>query len=293
MLNLHYDADIRTLSITTLTSLILYYNLYYTTDHYLLQIFITYLFSFFSATIVHNTIHHPIFHNKLLNNLYACKLSILYGHPITTLIPGHVLSHHQHTQLQRDIMRTTKMNYSWNLMNFIMFIPTIIVAINKHDYDYFKNKASQQIKNRLYREALFLFIFNCFIFYTNPFNAFFFIYIPQLFSKFSLISINLLQHDGCDPPSDNNKYNFARNFKGPILNYLTCNNGYHTIHHMYPSKHWSLYKEMHENIVSENIHPNLEWENILWYTFLTYIYPGKRLKYDGSDYYTVKGNCVD
>ncbi len=293
MLNLHYDADLRTLSITTLTSLLLFCNLYYISHYYFKQIFITYLFSFFSATIVHNTIHHPIFHNKILNNLYSCHLSILYGHPITTLIPGHVLSHHQHTQTNNDIMRTTKMNYSWNLMNFIMFIPTIITDINKHDLEYFRNKAPQQIKNRLYREAITLLSFYCFIFYTNPFNAFFFIYIPQLFSKFSLISINLLQHDGCDPPSDRNKYNFARNFKGPILNYLTCNNGYHTIHHMYPSKHWSLYKEMHENIVADNIHPNLEWNNILWYIFTTYIIPGKRLNYDRSDYYMIKDNYVD
>ena len=34
-------------------------------------------------------------------------------------------------------------------------------------------------------------------------------------------------------------WNNARNFIGPVINYLTFNNGYHTIHHMYPSMHWS------------------------------------------------------
>ena len=34
-------------------------------------------------------------------------------------------------------------------------------------------------------------------------------------------------------------YNGARNFVGPVINYLTFNNGYHTIHHMYPTMHWS------------------------------------------------------
>lgn len=34
-------------------------------------------------------------------------------------------------------------------------------------------------------------------------------------------------------------WNGARNFVGPVINYLTFNNGYHTIHHMYPTMHWS------------------------------------------------------
>jgi len=40
-------------------------------------------------------------------------------------------------------------------------------------------------------------------------------------------------------------YNGARNFVGPVVNFLTFNNGYHTIHHMHPTMHWSRLAGVH------------------------------------------------
>jgi len=57
----------------------------------------------------------------------------------------------------------------------------------------------------------------------------------------------MLQHDGCD---EGNNINSARNFTGSIINYLTFNNGYHTIHHMNPKLHWSKLPEMHNKMLN-------------------------------------------
>merc|ERR1740138_1013307 len=106
---------------------------------------------------------------------------------------------------------------------------------------------------------------------------------PQLFAKVGIISINLPQHDGCPTPEED-KYNFARNFTGPILNFFTCNNGYHTIHHWYPGLHWSMLKKEHERLIKPYMHPSLDQPDLLWYIFVTYVLPGGRVMYDGSPY---------
>merc|ERR1712008_269590 len=96
-------------------------------------------------------------------------------------------------------------------------------------------------------------------------------------------SINLPQHDGCPSPEED-RYNFARNFTGPILNFFTCNNGYHTIHHLFPGMHWSKLKQEHERIVKPRLHPPLDQPCLLKYIALTYVLPGGRVMHDGSPY---------
>ena len=59
--------------------------------------------------------------------------------------------------------------------------------------------------------------------------------VPTMIGKYLIVTLNMLQHKGCDPES---KYNHSRNFTGPILNFFCFNNGYHTQHHI--SLHWSL-----------------------------------------------------
>lgn len=70
-------------------------------------------FSFFSATIVHNCIHFAQFRNYHLNTLWNILLTHTYGHPVSTLIPGHNLSHHKYVQTPKDAFRTTRMRWRY------------------------------------------------------------------------------------------------------------------------------------------------------------------------------------
>jgi hypothetical protein len=90
------------------------------------------------------------------------------------------------------------------------------------------------------------------------------------------MTLNLLQHDGCD---GDDKYNFARNFTSPILNFFCYNNGYHGIHHVHPGLHWSELKHAHKAEVKPSLHPNLDQWSILGYMFTTFVYPGQRVDY--------------
>ena len=221
---LKYNEDFRPLSITiyTFVSLLFSINYCYNLNFFLNTIlfFNNILFTFFSATIIHNIIHHPLFQNTIIENIFSLFLSIIFGYPIITLVPGHNLSHHKYTELEQDYMRTTNMRYKNNLLNFILFVPSVIRRIGIQDYKYLQKNKNKFILFKLQVLSLILFYFWLFICYS--FNSILvFIIIPQLTCKFGLISINLLQHDGCYPRSNNNRYNIARNFTGIILNYFT------------------------------------------------------------------------
>jgi len=243
------------------------------------------LFAFFCATIVHNCVHVPLFKERWQNNTWQVVLSLSYGFPVSTLIPGHNLSHHKHTQGPKDVIRTTKMRWGYNLLNLLFFIPTVTPSIQKQDIAYMQKQREKRrpIYRQACREVLAVVLVNVSLLVWNWQMYVMFVFLPQAFAKVSIISINLPQHDGCPKPEED-KYNFARNFTGPILNYLTCNNGYHTIHHMYPGMHWSILKQEHDRQVLPHIHPSLDQPDLLWYLFVTYVLPGGRVMYDGSPY---------
>jgi len=243
------------------------------------------IWSWFCACIVHNCVHVAQFEETWQNQAWQLVLTLSYGFPVSTLVPGHNLSHHKHTQGPKDVIRTSQMQFGWNLLNLLLLIPTVSYAIQVQDAAYMKKQ--QEKKRPIFKQAcrevgvfatvqlaLLIWDWKSYLLYVAA---------PQAFAKVGIISMNLLQHDGCTSPEED-KYNMARNFSGQILNYFTCNNGYHTIHHMYPGMHWTEVIEAHERLVKPKMHPNLDQPNLLWYLFVTYVLPGGRKMYDGSPY---------
>ena len=76
-------------------------------------------------------------------------------------------------------------------------------------------------------------------------------------------------------------YNTSRNFTGVLVNFLKFNNGFHTIHHLYPTMHRSRLPHEHEKI-KHNIHPLLNQDSMPAYLYTTFVSPGTRLHYLGG-----------
>ena len=95
---------------------------------------------------------------------------------------------------------------------------------------------------------------------------------PRLFAQWAIVTMNLLQHDGCDDEAKKNM-NFARNFVSRRLNWLMFENGLHTIHHLMPNAHWSQLPELHRRIVVPYINPKLNEPSMLLYIWRTYVFP--------------------
>lgn len=242
---------------------------------------LTCFFSFFCAVATHNTIHSPVFEKRSHNRIFQTILTTTYGHPVSAFVPGHNLSHHKHTQTRRDVMRTSKTRFRWNLLNGLLFTLMVAPSIMKGESQYFA-----QMKERLptwfkqYRiEFWFLHGLYAVLLLLNWKCFLLFVFLPHKYAAWGIVTMNLLQHDGCDADS---KYNHSRNFVGPLVNWFTFNNGYHTIHHEHPGLHWSLTPAAHESEVHPHIHPALEQKSLIAYIFRTFLWPGKRTTYLGE-----------
>jgi fatty acid desaturase len=280
---LKYRADIRTLGFVTtyfgLTAL-----LWLSEPVWWLQvplIITTCFFAWFCAVITHNTIHCPIFHKRWANKAFQVVLTQCYGHPVSTFVAGHNLSHHKHTQQAKDVMRTTKMRFQWNALNGLLFFFWIAPGILRGERQFIKTMRTRKPRwfRQLIIEAFFLFGVMAVLAVIDWKKFLLYWYLPHFWAGWGIVTINLLQHDGCDADSE---YNHSRNFVGKFFGWWTFNNGFHGVHHMHPTLHWSLTRQAHNELFKPHIHPNLDEPSIFKYWWRAYVWPCKRLRYDGA-----------
>lgn len=242
---------------------------------------LTSFFSFFCAVATHNTVHCPVFKKRAANRVFQVALTLTYGHPVSAFVPGHNLSHHKHTQTPRDVMRTTKVRYRWNLLNVLFFLLHVAPAIMRGESRYF---AAMKVRapgwfRQLRIEQVVLYGLYAVLIYADWQKFLLYVFIPHKYAAWGIVTMNLLQHDGCDEKSE---WNHSRNFTGKLVNWFTFNNGFHTIHHMIPGLHWSLCPAEHMKQVHPHIHPALEQRSLIAYCFRAFIWPAKRMTYDGK-----------
>jgi fatty acid desaturase len=177
-------------------------------------------------------------------------------------------------------VRTTKVRYNWNLLNGLLFFWHVVLSGNTDDKLYFEAQArlNRSIVKQRRLEEVAVWSATAVLVLLDWRRWIWFALMPQFYAKYCILSLNFLQHDGCDMSS---KYNFARNFTGQTLNYLCFNNGYHTVHHLHPGLHWSTLPQKHQKLIAPHIAPSLEHSNILLYIWRSFIYPGLRLDYKG------------
>jgi fatty acid desaturase len=242
---------------------------------------VTAVASWICAIIAHNTVHTPVFKNRGLNKLFQVWVSLSYGFPVSEYVPGHNLSHHKFTQEPEDVMRTTKVNFRWNLLNFLFFFFAVGPAVTKGNYEY-KKVMKQKLpawNRQLFNEILLVWGVKIALTALDWRKAIAFVWVPHLFAVWGITTVNFLQHDGCDK---DHPVNHSRNFMGKTFNWFTLNNGFHGIHHETPGLHWSLTPQAHAEKYAPTIHAALEQPSLFGYMFAAYVYPGKRITYDGK-----------
>lgn len=238
------------------------------------------LFSFACAVITHNTIHCPVFWDRRLNKGFQLVLTLAYGHPVSAFVPGHNLSHHLHTQTRRDVMRTTKLRFRWNLLNQLLFLPVLASDITKADLAY--AKAMHAERPRWFRQWVTEWVVMIAVIggllLVDWQATILFVLIPHAFAAWGIVGINFVQHDGCDA---DHPYNHSRNLTGAPINWFLFNNGYHAMHHEKPGLHWSKLPEAHAREIAPHNHDALDQPSLLAYAWRAYVSPGIRVDYLG------------
>lgn len=242
---------------------------------------VTAISSWICAVIAHNTVHCPVFRPRWANKLFQIWVSLSYGFPISEYVPGHNLSHHKFMQLRQDVMRTSKVNFSWNLLNFLLFFFAVGPGVTVGNYRY-KKMMKERLpawNRQLLVEIIAVWGVKLGLAVIDWRKTILFVVIPHLFAVWGITTVNFLQHDGCD---NDHPVNHSRNFVGKLFNFFTLNNGFHGIHHETPGLHWSLTPQAHAERYHPTIHPELEQKSLAVYMFKTLIYPGKRVTFDGK-----------
>ena len=238
-------------------------------------------FSWFCAVITHNVIHAPVFYGRGLNRAFQVVLTLTYGHPVSAFVPGHNLSHHKYTQTPRDVMRTTKVRYRWNLLNGLMFFFSVGGSIMKGDVGF--GVAMRKHRPAWFRQFMLeagIFVALSAVFLVLDWRKFLvWWYLPHFWAAWGIVTINFLQHDGADA---DHPYNHSRNFTGRFFGWWTFNNGFHAAHHIEAGRHWSKLREMHDTEVAPHIDPRLCEPSIAAYIWRTFLWPAKRVRYDGT-----------
>jgi beta-carotene hydroxylase len=221
------------------------------------------------AVMAHNHNHTRMWRNDLLNKLSDYWITCFYGYPVFAWIPTHNTNHHKHNNRIPDYTITYRYSESNNLLTLLTY-PTISGLFQQEPNRRFLREAYRKNKKRF---AYYISQFAVLVAFTGGAllldwkKALLFIVIPQQFALFSVLVFNYVQHVHADEESETNH---SRNFVGPVLNFFLFNNGYHTVHHDMPGRHWSENKEAHA-LVAATIDPRLIEQSFAWYLARNYV----------------------
>ena len=263
---LKYNADIKTLLYIAITTTLFGLQLHYGFNW---VVYIIYLhFAVSVSVITHNHNHINIWTKKWLNILTDWWLTVFYGMPIFAWIPTHNRNHHRYNNKEGDTTRTYRHSENNDFVSMIQY-PSIsgYNQMREGVIPYMKELKEKNVSQ--YRQNLaqlfVLILWLAAFFIWNWQKALLYVLIPQQVSQFMVILFNYVQHVHADEESE---YNHSRNFMG--VNFFLFNNGYHTIHHMRASMHWSETPEAHKKI-EHLISPDLIESSFWGYLARTYV----------------------
>jgi len=237
--------------------------------------------SFMQLISGHNAMHAPLFHSRTVNRGWQMVLSLMFCYPVSAFVPVHNLSHHMHLQTPKDVLRTTEVRHKMNLLNLLHHVFLAAVHIHLLNAVYISRVRKRrrvwftQVRNEIVAVA----VFAGGLIALSPSRFLYFVFIPALIGQCMIFGLGYLQHDGTDADSD---FNHSRNFLGGLFNWLIFDNGYHTIHHVQAGLHWSLCREAHARLVAPQIDPALDQTSILGFMWRSYLWPGRRERFDGQ-----------
>ncbi len=217
--------------------------------------------TFLLHPIRHNHTHVPVFKSVRFNRLFdiiasATTLSSSIGIHVV-----HVLNHHQHSETEQDWGQTKSFTFRWEFVNYLSYILTAPLKMISGYKDWVKKSGNSSNKRRNRLENLVIYGTLLILLVIRPLTTLLFWVLPAIGAFLILVSFNYFQHRGCDNESE---YNHSRNFTGKLMNLLVFNTGYHTIHHLYPSKHWSESPALHKQVES-SIFMKLNCRNVTWF----------------------------
>ena len=178
-------------------------------------------------------------------------------------------------------MWTARAQYRNNLLNFLRFKSRVVQNLLRTDLRFtrlMRTRRPRWFRQRMLEGAV-TWAVNITLLVVDWKRFLLFWHLPHVYATWAVVTMNYVQHDGCDPESP---YDHSRNFLGRLLNWLTLNHGYHTIHHNRPGLHWSDLPAAHAAEVAPFIRPELDQPSLIAYLWRAHLRGGgDRRTFDG------------
>jgi beta-carotene hydroxylase len=200
-----------------------------------------------SGVLMHNHVHRGVFASRLLNGLYAWWLSLFYGVPAFTWIPTHNQNHHRYLNGPEDHTRTTRLGARDTLLHALVYplasgwwqLPDLRAYLRRQSSSRPYIDMAVLAGGHVSLLALAIALHGV---ARGALTYALCLGVPALLAPSFMMFTNYVQHAGCDPASADGH---SRNFVSPLMNWLTFNGGFHTVHHEQPGLHWSLLPAAH------------------------------------------------
>ena len=231
-----------------------------------------------AGVIAHNHNHRTTFRATWLNRAFGAFLSVFYGYPTFAWVPTHNQNHHRFVNKAGDATITWRHT---NRHNFFIAASYFFVS-SYHQSAPIKEyiRKARERNPALYRDIVGQYalwagshvalLLSAIALHGGKQGVLLWALcfgLPALFSLWTIIFFNYIQHVHTDPWSE---HDHSRNFVGGLMNFLLFNNGFHTVHHGQPAAHWSTLPALHAHI-ADQVHPSLQSSNFAWWLAKSYV----------------------
>ena len=248
-----------------LTVTLLFFGHWHCESIYWPLIIIACLMNYGVGCIQHNQAHLPMWHSSTLNSLTDIWIGLLRGDGVWSWIPTHCHNHHRYVNRRGDLTLTWRFSHKQHVGQLIMYTIHAGVA---YGYTALRFLLKQFLKRPRYALLISvqLTVYTIFLiasWKTDPSKTCWLIIVPQSFGILAMLATGYMQHHHTNSASS---WDHSRNFTGQINNILHFNHGFHTVHHLDESLHWSEWPIAHHNI-KHRINPQLNQPSLPRYLF--------------------------
>jgi len=188
---------------------------------------------------------HCISHRKLFRKEYnwlniwiIWVVCPFFGHTPETYFVHHMGMHHVENNQENDASSTMKYQRD-SLFNFIKYVARFLLLGIVDTFMYFFNRKRKKFYMRLsYGEGAFI-LFCVGMFFVNAKATLFLFVVPLIFSRMVMMVGNWAQHSFIDKNNPEDNFTSAITCINTGYNKMCWNDGYHTVHHLRPSMHYT------------------------------------------------------
>lgn len=219
--------------------------------------------------VQHDQAHLPMWRSRWCNAATECWIMLLRGDGVASWLATHVDNHHRHANRRGDLTLTWRSGPGNHLGNLALYTATGLALYVHATLRHLLRSARRRPARGAFmlgQEALYALFLGLALAADAP-RALWVVVVPHAFGVVAMVATGYMQHHHADEESP---WDGARNFTGRLNNLLHFNHGYHTVHHLDRTLHWSEWPRAHR-LVAARIDPRLEERSLPWYLLRTFL----------------------